>query len=221
MRVIIADDSVIVREGLQRLLSLEGHEVLAAVTGPDPLMATLAATNVDAVIIDIRMPPTHTDEGLRAAAAIRIRYPGLGIVVLSQYVVPEYAMRLLETGEQYTGYLLKDRVLDPRELTAALDRVVAGGTIIDSDLVSAMLQSKRRTRPLAALTDREREVLKLIAQGLTDKGIADKLFVTTNTVGTHVGHIFSKLGLPEGATENRRVLAVLRYLRDTAHVYRS
>ena len=218
MRVIVVDDSVLVREGLQRMLALEGHQVVAALSGPDPASAAVTATCAEAVVLDIRMPPTHTDEGLRAAATLRAQFPTLAIVVLSQYVVPEYALRLLETGAPYTGYLLKDRILQPRELATALDRVATGGTVIDSELVSTMLDNKRRAQPLAALTEREREVLALMAQGLTDKGIADRLNVSTNTVGTHIGRIFAKLGLPDKPSDNRRVLAVLGYLRDTSHL---
>jgi len=184
---------------------------VAAVTGPEPLPAAVAQHHPDAVVIDIRMPPTHTDEGLRAGAALRARYPRLAILVLSQYIVPEYATRLLGGGERYTGYLLKDRVMEPAQLTSALERIVAGGTVVDPDLVALLLRS-RPDGPLGSLTERESEVLRLMAEGLSDKGIASALFVSTNTVGTHVRHIFSKLGLADGVADNRRVLAVLEYL---------
>ncbi len=159
------------------------------------------------------MPPTHTDEGLRAAAQLRTGHPRLAILVLSQYVVPEYATRLLEDGERYTGYLLKDRILERHELSHALGRIAAGGTVVDSELVKVMFDARRRDEPLMRLSDRERDVLHLMAQGLSDKGIAERLFISTNTVGTHVQRIFRKLGLPDGADGNKRVLAVLSYLQ--------
>lgn len=213
MRVILAEDSVIVRTGLERLLVHEGHEVVATLSRTGPLPAIVAADTPDAVLIDIRLPPTHTDEGLRAAATLRRDWRTLGILVLSQYVVPEYAMRLLQAGEQYTGYLLKDRILDPRQLTDALDRVVAGGTVIDSDLVTTLMAAQQKDDELGVLTDREREVLEQMAGGLSDKGIADRLGLSTHTIGTHVQHIFQKLGIPDSSTDNRRVLATLSYLQ--------
>lgn len=216
MRVIIADDSVIVREGLERLLGSDGHEVVATFNRPDALAAAVASQAPDALVVDIRMPPTHTDEGLQAAARLRADHPQLGILVLSQYVVPEYAMRLLRDGERYTGYLLKDRILEREELLRALEEVVGGGTVVDPELVNAMFAVKRREEPISRLSDREREVLQLMAEGRSDKGIAERLYVSPNTVGTHIQHIFQKLGLPEGATENRRVLAVLNYLHSSS-----
>jgi len=213
MDLILADDSIIIREGLSRLLTDAGHHISTTVTRPEPLPAAVAHHHPDAVVLDIRMPPTHTDEGLRAAAALRARYPELGILLLSQYIVPEYATRLLGGGEAYTGYLLKDRVLEPEQLTAALARIVAGGTIVDPDLVTQLLRARPDDTPLASLTERETDVLRLMAEGMSDKGIATTLFVTTNTVGTHIRHIFSKLGLADGVADNRRVLAVLEYLQ--------
>jgi len=213
MDLILADDSVIIREGLTRLLTDAGHHIAAAVTRPEPLPAAIAEHQPDAVIIDIRMPPTHTDEGLRAAASLRGRYPQLGILVLSQYIVPEYATRLLGGGERYTGYLLKDRVLDPAQLTGALTRIVAGGTVLDPDLITLLLRAKRNDGPLGSLTERETQVLRLIAEGMSDKGIASALYVSINTVGTHIRHIFRKLGLADSDADNRRVLAVLEYLQ--------
>jgi DNA-binding NarL/FixJ family response regulator len=213
MRVILAEDSVIVRHGLGRLLSHEGHDVLATLSSSDALLAVVATQQPDAVVLDIRMPPTHSDEGLQAAASLRAHHPTLGVLVLSQYVVPEYAMRLLENGERYTGYLLKDRILDSQQLTNALDRIVAGGTVVDPDLVESMFAARRQAAPLRALSDRELEVLKLVAEGLSDRGIAERLVLSTHTVGTHIQHIFQKLGLTDSAAANRRVRAALTYLQ--------
>lgn len=213
MRLILAEDAVIVRAGLERLLTADGHEVVATFTRADPVPAAVHAHAPDAAVIDIRMPPTHTDEGLRLAAQLRAAHPGLGILVLSQYVVPEYATRLLEDGEGYTGYLLKDRVLEPHELSRALERVIAGGTVVDPELVQSMFEAKRRDAPVMRLSERERDVLRLMAEGLTDLGIAERLVVSTHTVGSHVQHIFRKLGLPDSAAANKRVLAVLTYLQ--------
>jgi DNA-binding NarL/FixJ family response regulator len=213
--LVLADDSIIIREGLARLLADSDCRIVAAVKRPEPLPAAVAEHHPDAVIVDIRMPPTHTDEGLRVAAALRVRYPTLGILMLSQFIVPEYATRLLGGGERYTGYLLKDRVMEPTQLTSALVRIVAGGTVVDPDLVGLLLRTRRDDSPLDSLTDRETEVLRLMAEGMSDKGIAAALYVSTNTVGTHIRHIFSKLGLADGVADNRRVLAVLEYLQRT------
>ena len=213
MRVILAEDSVIIRHGLERLLQREGHEVVESLTSADTLPAAVDRHHPDAVILDIRMPPTHTDEGLRAASALRPGRPALGILVLSQYVVPEYAMRLLESGERATGYLLKDRILDGHELSHALVRIVEGGTVVDPELVAALFANKRRTAPLERLSTREQEVLRLMAEGLSDKGIAERLVVSPHTVGTHVQHIFQKLLLPDATSDNRRVLAALTWLQ--------
>ena len=213
MRIVIADDSVIVREGVTRLLTRGGHDVLESVGDADRLLAATATGHPDAVLVDIKMPPTFTDEGLRAADIIRARFPGVGILVLSQYVVADYAMTLLAGGETGVGYLLKDRVLDPSQLSDALTRVCAGGTVIDPELVADLLRTSRALGPTSALTDRERDVLVLMAEGLSDKGIAEHLFVSLNTVGTHVQHIFRKLDLPDGSADNRRVHAVLLHLR--------
>lgn len=213
MRLMVADDAVIVRAGLERLLTAEGHEIVASFATTNPLRTAVAAHEPDAVILDIRMPPTHTDEGLRAAESLRAAHPRLGLLVLSQYVVPEYALRLLEGGERYTGYLLKDRILNHHELSDALERVVHGGTVVDPELVQTLFAMKRRDDPVDRLSAREREVLQLMAQGLSDKGVAERIFVTPNTVGTHIQRIFRKLDLPEGSAGNRRVLAVLSYLQ--------
>jgi len=209
MRVIVVDDSVIVREGLRRLLESEGHEVVDLVARPEQVAAAVATGKPDAVILDIRMPPTFTDEGVRLATTLRATMPRLGILVLSQYAVPEYATRLLESGATGTGYLIKDRVLEPLQLSQALQRLREGGTVVDPDVVGELLTAKRRNDPLDALSEREHEVLRLMAEGLTDRGIAERLFVALNTVGTHVRHIFQKLDLPKSAVDNRRVLAVL------------
>ena len=209
MRVIVVDDSIIVREGLRRLLESEGHLVVDMVSRPEQVAGAIATGRPDAVILDIRMPPTYTDEGVRIGISLRRTMPKLGILVLSQYAVPEYATRLLETGATGTGYLIKDRVLVPLQLSQALRRLAEGGTVVDPDVVGELLTAKRSNDPLDALSERERAVLQLMAEGLSDKGIAERLFVSLNTVGTHVRHIFQKLDLPRSAVDNRRVLAVL------------
>jgi DNA-binding NarL/FixJ family response regulator len=213
MRVIVVDDSVIVREGLRRLLGSEGHEVTEVISRPEQVAAAVARGRPDAVILDIRMPPTYTDEGVQVATSLRETAPELGILVLSQYAVPEYATRLLEGGAAGTGYLIKDRVLEPLQLSQALQRLKDGGTVVDPDVVGELLTAKRSNNPLDALSERELEVLRLMAEGLSDKGIAERLFISLNTVGTHVRHIFRKLNLPSSAVDNRRVLAVLVLLQ--------
>ncbi len=213
MHVIVVDDSVIIREGLRRLLDLDGHVVTSLLAHPEDVAAAVAAEAPDAVILDIRMPPTYTDEGLATAVSLRQTRSDLAILLLSQYAVPEYATRLLEGGARGTGYLLKERILHPRQLSQALHRLTEGGTVIDPDVVGELLAASQRADPLDHLTDRERDVLRLMAEGLSDKGIAERLFVSVNTVGTHVRNIFQKLGLPSGAVDNRRVLAVLAFLQ--------
>jgi DNA-binding NarL/FixJ family response regulator len=214
MRVIVLDDSIIVREGLRRLLETEGHHVAAALARPDQIDAAVAAKQPEVVILDIRMPPTFTDEGIAVAVSLRKRNPELGILVLSQYAVPEYATRLLENGPRRTGYLLKDRILQPFQLSQALQRLGDGGTVVDPDVVGELLLSRHNGDPLHDLTAQERQVLQLMAEGLSNKGIAGRLYVSLNTVGTHVQHIFRKLGLPDSGADNRRVLAVLAFLKD-------
>jgi DNA-binding NarL/FixJ family response regulator len=209
----IAEDSLLVREGLVRLLRDAGFEVVGAVSTVDELLGLVDRERPDAVLIDIRLPPTHTDEGLRAAAELRARFPSIALVVLSQYVEAEYALRLLEGSERCVGYLLKDRILDVHQLTDAIKRVVAGGVVVDPALVDQLLERRRHADRLDELTSREREVLALMAQGLTDRGIAKRLYVTPKTVETHTRHIFRKLNLPETALDNKRVHAVLTYLR--------
>ena len=212
IQVVIAEDGVLLREGLAGLLGRFGFQVTAAVSDAAALKAAVAEHAPDLVITDIRMPPTFTDEGLRAAVELRRDRPGLAVVVLSQYVQHAYAANLLDSGSgRGVGYLLKDRVGDVEEFIAALRRVAAGGTAVDPQVISQLL--RRRRDPLSALSAREREVLALIAEGHSNAAIARKLVVTEAAVGKHVGNIFAKLRLPQTDDTNRRVLAVLAYLR--------
>ena len=213
MRVVVADDSVLLREGVARLLADEEIEVVGKAGSAQELLNRVAMDEPDVAVVDIRMPPTHTDEGLAAAEEIRRRWPGVGVLVLSQYVETEYALRLLDGGEERCGYLLKDRVLDSGQLAEAVRRVGAGGVVVDPELVARLVGKTRAASPLDELTAREREVLALMAEGLTDRGIGERLFVAPKTVETHIRHIFAKLGLSETATVNKRVQAVLAYLR--------
>jgi DNA-binding NarL/FixJ family response regulator len=213
VRVVLADDAALLREGLARVLTEAGLDVAAQVGTASDLLEAVEALTPDVAVVDIRMPPTHTDEGLIAAGEIRRRFPSVGVLLLSQYVEPQYALRLLEGDIERTGYLLKERVLDVHDFTAALGRVADGETVIDPALVSQLLDRARARSPLEQLTRREREVLSLMAEGLTDRGISERLFVTPNTVETHVRHIIGKLALPASPTDNRRVHAVLAYLR--------
>jgi DNA-binding NarL/FixJ family response regulator len=213
VRLVIAEDSALLREGLARLLGDEGFDVVATVASPDELLRSVQRDAPDVAVVDIRMPPTHTDEGLVAAETIRQSWPHVGVLVLSQYVETEYALRLLEGSDERCGYLLKDRVLDVGQLADAIGRVDAGGVVVDPELVARLVGRSRPSSPLDELTPREREVLALMAEGLTDRGIGERLFVAPKTVETHIHHIFAKLGLPESAAENKRVHAVLTYLR--------
>ncbi len=213
MRVVLADDSVLLREGVARVLRDAGFDVVGQVGSAEELLRAVERDAPDVAVIDIRMPPTHTDEGLVAAEELRARHPRVGVLVLSQYVEPEYALRLLERGERGAGYLLKDRVLDLGQLAEAVRRVGDGGSIVDPTLVTQLVDRPRDDGVLSELTARERDVLTLMAEGLSDRGIGERLFVSTKTVETHVRHIFSKLDLPRGAAENRRVHAVIAYLR--------
>lgn len=213
MRVAIADDSILLREGLTRILSEHGLEVSAAAADGEELLRVVELDPPDVALLDIRMPPTHTDEGIEAAREIRRRFPTVAVIVLSQYVDADYALRLLDGGEGRSGYLLKDRIMDADELVSAVRRVADGETVVDRELVAELLGRPRAEAPLDGLTDREREVLGLMAEGLTDRGIAARLWVTPKTVETHVRHILRKLDLPEGTAHNRRVHAVLAYLR--------
>jgi DNA-binding NarL/FixJ family response regulator len=212
MRVVIAEDSALFREGLARLITDRGHEVVAAVGDADALLEAVAAHDPDVAVADIRMPPTHTDEGLRAAIELRREHPRTGVLVLSQYVETRYAARLLEGNAAGVGYLLKDRVADVAEFADALTRVAAGGTALDPEVVSQLVRVTRHTRGVAALTPRERDVLSLMAEGRSNAGIAEALVVSAGVVEKHVASIFGKLGLPPAEADNRRVLAVLRYL---------
>ena len=212
MRVVIAEDAAVFREGLVRLLEDRGHEVCAAVGDGVELLAAAAAHRPDVAVVDIRMPPTHTDEGLRAALQLRRDHPGTGVLVFSQYIETRYAARLLQGNAAGVGYLLKDRVADVAEFTEALARVAAGGTALDPEVVSQLLGAGRHARGLAALTAREREVLALMAEGRSNAGIAAMLVISAGVVEKHVASIFAKLGLPPAEGDNRRVLAVLRYL---------
>jgi DNA-binding NarL/FixJ family response regulator len=212
MRVVIAEDSALFREGLARLLADRGHHVVAAVGDADALLAAVARHHPDVAVADIRMPPTHTDEGLRAAIELRRDHPGTGVLVLSQYIETSYAARLLGGNAAGVGYLLKDRVADGAEFADALTRVAAGGTALDPEVVSQLVRASRRADGLAALTPRERDVLAAMAEGRSNAGIAASLVVSAGVVEKHVASIFGKLGLPPSEADNRRVLAVLRYL---------
>jgi DNA-binding NarL/FixJ family response regulator len=213
VRVVLADDAALLRDGLARLLVEAGIEVAAQAGTAPELLAAVEKHNPDVAVVDIRMPPTHTDEGLAAAEEIRRRFPNGGVLLLSQYIEAGYAVRLLKGGGERIGYLLKDRVLNLDDFVAALARVAAGETVVDPALVSQLVGRARESSPLDQLTPRERDVLSLMAEGLTDRGISERLFVTPNTVETHVRHIIGKLGLPATPADNRRVRAVLAYLR--------
>jgi DNA-binding NarL/FixJ family response regulator len=213
VRVVVADDTMLTREGIVRLLRETGIDVVAQAENAEELVRHVELSRPDAAIVDIRMPPTHTDEGLVAAQEIRTRHPAVGVLVLSQYVEPGYALRLLEDHPERVGYLLKERVFDVAVLVDALRRIVEGESVVDPTIVSRLLGRRRREDPLAALTDREREVLGLIAEGLSNRAIGSRLFVTERTVEAHSKQIFTKLGLVSGPDSHRRVLAVLAYLR--------
>jgi DNA-binding NarL/FixJ family response regulator len=213
VRVVVADDVMLTREGIVRLLRDAGVEVVGEADDPTSLRRAVRLTQPDAAIIDIRMPPTHTDEGLIAAQAIRDEHPDVGVLILSQYVEPRYAMQLLEQHPERVGYLLKERVFDVAILIDALRRLSDGETVIDPTIVSRLLGRQRRVDPLGELTAREREVLALVAEGLSNRAVAERLFVTERTVEAHVKQIFLKLSLTTDAGSHRRVLAVLAYLR--------
>ncbi len=213
MKVVLADDSVLLREGVARILADAGFDVVGQAGNPDELMLKVRSYSPDVAVVDIRMPPTHTDEGLRAAKEIRERYAGTGVLVLSQYVEAEYALELLADNAEGVGYLLKDRVSDVKEFAAAVRRVAEGGSALDPTVVSQLVGRRRADDPLAALTPREREVLELMAEGRSNSGIAERLVVTERAVEKHVTSIFGKLRLPAAPEDHRRVLAVLAYLR--------
>ena len=213
MRVVVADDVMLTREGIVRLLRDSGVDVVAEAEDAEGLLRHVRLTRPDAAIVDIRMPPTHTDEGLVAAQQIRAEQPNVGVLVLSQYVEPSYAMRLIEEHPERVGYLLKERVFDVAILIDALRRIADGETVIDPTIVSRLVGRRRREDPLGELTAREREVLELVAEGLSNKALAARLFVTERTVEAHVKQIFLKLRLDMNPESHRRVLAVLAYLR--------
>jgi DNA-binding NarL/FixJ family response regulator len=210
--VVIAEDAALFRDGLTRLIESRGHRVAAAVGDGDELLAAVAEHEPDVAVADVRMPPTHTDEGLRAAIALRSRHPGTGVLVLSQYIETRYAARLLESSAAGVGYLLKDRVADVAEFTDALERVAVGGTALDPEVVRQLVRVSRHASGLDELTPRERDVLTLMAEGRSNAGIAAALVVSPSVVEKHVASIFGKLLLPPSEADNRRVLAVLRYL---------
>ena len=216
MRVVIAEDSAVVRAGLVEILADRGHDVVAAVGDADALRAAVAEHHPDVTVVDVRMPPDYTDEGVRAAIAIRRDHPGIGVLVFSQYIETRYAADLLGAasggGAAGVGYLLKDRVADVGEFVDALSRVAAGGTALDPEVVTQLLGASRRTDGLAALTARERDVLALMAEGRSNAAIAETLVVTERAVEKHISNIFTRLGLAPSDADHRRVLAVLRYL---------
>ena len=213
MRVAIAEDSVLLREGVARLLGEAGLDVVARCGNADDLLVEVRNDRVDVAIVDIRLPPTHNDEGLRAALEIRADHPAVGVLVLSQYVELGLAMKLLANSAEGVGYLLKDRIGDLDEFVGAVQRVAAGGSALDPIIVSTLLSRQRSEDPLDELTPREREVLTLMAEGRSNQGIADKLVITLRAVEKYVSTIFGKLGLPSTGSDSRRVLAVLLYLR--------
>jgi DNA-binding NarL/FixJ family response regulator len=215
VRVIVADDALLVRQGIGALLEHEGIRTVGAAADAAELMALVAIHRPDAAVVDIRMPPTHRDEGIVAAGQIRALYPSVAVLVLSQYVQLPYAMRLLRDGAGRVGYLLKDRLGDAATLTDALRRVVAGECVVDPALVDRLLRNKRAQGPLSDLTEREREVLRLMAEGRSNRAIETALMLSPKTVETHIGRIFRKLGLDETPAVHRRVLAVLTHLRFT------
>jgi DNA-binding NarL/FixJ family response regulator len=218
VRVVIADDVLLVRSGLAAILAAGGVETVAeATTGPE-VLAAVASSRPDAAVVDIRMPPTFTDEGIVAAHAVRRHHPSVGVVVLSQSLESSYAMRLLEESPSGVGYLLKDRIAEVATLVDTLRRVVAGECVVDASVVTRLLSRARRRGPLDSLTHRERDVLALMAEGRSNAGIAAQLHLSDRTVETHVSRIFAKLGLvEEPLSGNRRVLAVLAYLRQGNH----
>jgi DNA-binding NarL/FixJ family response regulator len=213
MRVAIAEDSVLLREGVARLLDDAGFEVVAKCGDAKDLMLKVRSYQLDIVIVDIRLPPTHTDEGIQAALEIRANHPDVSVLVLSQYVELGLALKLLSDSAESVGYLLKDRISDVDDFVGAVRRVANGGSAVDPNIVSTLLSRQRDDDPLAVLTPREREVLELMATGSSNQGIADKLVITLRAVEKYVSSIFGKLGLPSSGSESRRVLAVLTFLR--------
>ena len=213
LRVVIAEDSLLMREGIASLLEGAGFEVVGKSSTADDLLLKVRSYKPDVAIVDIRMPPSHTDEGLVAAKAIREQHPDVGVLVLSQYVEPSYAMELIADDAEGVGYLLKDRVPDVGEFASSVRRVAEGGSALDPAIVTQLVGRRRSDQPLATLTPREREVLELMAEGRSNQSIAQKLVVTDRAVEKHVTNIFGKLRLPASAEDHRRVLAVLAYLQ--------
>jgi DNA-binding NarL/FixJ family response regulator len=213
VRVAIAEDSVLLRDGLARLLADSGFDVVAQCETADDLLLKVRSFPPDVAIVDIRLPPTHNDEGIRAAIEIRDRHPSVGVLVLSQYIELGLALKLLTESPDGVGYLLKDRITDVDDFVAAVRRVADGGSALDPVIVSTLLSRRRSDDPLAQLTPREREVLELMATGSSNQGIADRLVITLRAVEKYVSTIFTKLGLPTTKSESRRVLAVLLFLR--------
>jgi DNA-binding NarL/FixJ family response regulator len=213
VRVVVAEDSVLLREGLVRLLQEGGFDVVGQAGDGEDLLRKVNAHRPDVAVVDVRMPPSHTDEGLRAALAIRAEHPECGVLVLSQYVEERYAMELVAASEGGVGYLLKDRVGDIERFTESVRRVAEGGSALDPEVVARLLGRRRREDPLAELTPREREVLELMAEGRSNQAIAEQLVITERAVEKHVTSIFAKLALSPTAEDHRRVLAVLAYLR--------
>jgi DNA-binding NarL/FixJ family response regulator len=211
-RLVIAEDAAIMRDGLTQTLTRRGHDVVAAVGDATALLDAIGQHKPDVAIIDVRMPPTHTDEGLRAAQSIRADYPAVGVLVFSQYVEARSATELLAGSPAGVGYLLKDRVADVSDFVEAIGRVAQGGTVLDPEVVSQLLGASRRSDSLAALTAREREVLALIAEGRSNTAIADTLVITGGVVEKHIASIFAKLGLPPSDSDNRRVIAAIKFL---------
>ncbi|WP_443057440.1 response regulator transcription factor [Streptomyces sp. NBC_00696] len=212
LRIVLADDAVLLREGLVRLLTDDGHQVVAAVGDGPALVEAVLTHRPDVAVVDVRMPPTHTDEGLRAAISVRAQLPGTPVLVLSQYVEESYAAELLADGSGAVGYLLKDRVARVEEFLDALARVARGATVLDPQVVSRLLAGQRRNAPLEALTSRERQLLALMAEGHSNTAIARRLALSNSAVEKHIGNVFAKLGLPPDDSRHRRVLAVLAHL---------
>jgi DNA-binding NarL/FixJ family response regulator len=212
MRVVIAEDSVVLREGLIRMLTARGHEVVGETDNADRLLAVVEQGAPDVAIVDVRMPPTHTEDGLLAAIALRRVHPEVGVLVFSQYIEVHHTARLLAAGAAGVGYLLKDRVADVKDFVDAVQQVAAGGTVLDPEIVTQLLKAQQRSRQVAALTPREREVLALMAEGRSNLAIAAALTVTPGAVEKYVTNIFTKLELPVADQDHRRVLAVLRFL---------
>jgi DNA-binding NarL/FixJ family response regulator len=216
LRIVIAEDAAIMRDGLTQTLARRGHDVVAAVANAEELMHAVTGYQPDVAVIDVRMPPTHTDEGLRAAMAIRRDHPGVGTLVFSQYIEARAAAELLASSPAGVGYLLKDRVADVSDFIEAISNVARGGTVLDPEVVRQLFAASKRTESLGSLTGREREVLALIAEGRSNTAIASSLFISPGVVEKHVASIFAKLGLTPSDSDNRRVIAAIRYLQGPA-----